>query len=271
MSGYDITDCPDLTPYAGDLSPDHANRDIGSDLTDVVREGIAAHPRSAQKEIGPSEIGHPCNRWLAHHFAGTPATGLQTPKWAAAVGTAVHDHFADWLHRWNADHEFRWLSETRVWVGDLYPGRPITGHMDAFDTWTGTVIDLKCPSKSVLDKARRAPDNGAQYDCQLDLYGQGAINAGVDVRNVGILRLPRNGNLADADWKVRPHNPERAATALLRAGTIARMVDALGPAAIPMQPTAEHFCGTCPFFRPGATDLTVACPGADTFTGKSVV
>lgn len=267
MSGHDITDCPDLTPYAADYRPDHAARGaeaLRDDLLGVVKEGIGNHPRSLQKEIGPSEIGHPCNRALAYKFAAVPPAGLQAPKWAAAVGTAVHDHFSDWLHQAN-QRAFRWLFDTRVWVGDLYPGRPITGHMDAFDTWTGTVIDLKCPSSSVLDKARRAPDNGPQYDAQLDLYGTGAVNAGLPVRHVGILRLPRNGQLADADWKVRPHDPDRGRRALQRAGAIAQLADTLGAQATTMQPATEHYCGTCPWFRPGSTDLTTGCPGAASF------
>lgn len=268
MSGYDLSDCPDLTPYAADYRPDIAARGVEvlrDDLLGAVTSALDAHPRSRQAEIGPSEIGAPCNRALAYKFADVPAVGLQAPKWAAAVGTAVHEQFSDWLHQANERDGFRYLFDLRVWVGDLYPGRPITGSFDAFDTWTGTVIDLKCPTKSRIDRTRNKPDNGPQYETQVDLYGVGAVNAGLPVRHVGILRLPRDGNLVDADWKVRPHNPERATSAMQRAGAIARLADTLGAQAAALQPATEHFCATCPWHQPNSTDLTTGCPGAESF------
>lgn len=267
MSGYDITDCPDLTQYAGDYRPDHAARDLRGDLIEVIRDAVINQPRTLQREIGPSQIGSPCNRWLAYKLGDIPAVGLKKTPWRAAVGTAVHEQFAEWLHRYNEVHGFRYLSETRVWVGDLYPGRPITGHMDAFDTWTGTVIDLKTGTKNVLDEARSGYVNPV-YETQLSLYGQGAVNAGLPVRNVGILSVPRDGELTTAVWNVKPHDPDRGQRGLARAGAIAQMVDTLGPRAAAMQPAAEYYCGTCDWYQPGSTDLTIGCPGAATFVAE---
>lgn len=269
MSGYDLTDCPDLTPYAGDYRPDHPStlnpELLRDDLLTAVREAIDNHPRSQQKEIGPSEIGHPCNRWLAHKFADTPPTGLQRTPWRPTVGTAVHTEFSDMLHAWNARHGFRWLTDIRVWIGDLYPGRPITGHFDALDTWTRTGIDLKVPGPNSMKTYGPGKPENPQYDVQFDSYGNGIVEGGLPIRYVGSLRLPAAGELADAVWKVRPHDPERARRALSRAGGIAQLVDTLGPAAIAMQPATEHYCGTCPWYRADTTDLTTSCPGAATF------
>lgn len=269
MSGYDLSDCPDLSPYAADYRPDHPAtlnpERLRDDLLGAVREAIDAHPRSQQTEIGPSELGHPCNRWLAYKFAGVPPVGIQPPKWRPAVGTAVHGDFSDMLHRWNAEHEFRWLTDVRVWVGDLYPGRPITGHFDAFDTWTRTGIDLKVPGPNGMKTYGPGKPENPQYDVQFDSYGNGIVAGGLEVRYVGSLRLPAAGELADAVWKVRPHDPERAHRALTRAGAIAKLADTVGPAAAAMQPATEHFCGTCTWFRPGSTDLSAGCPGAATF------
>lgn len=271
MSGYDLSDCPDLSPYAGDYRPDHHATQqpaaLGDDLLEVIRDAVVNQPRSLQHEIGPSQIGAPCNRWLAYKLGDVPAVGLKKTPWRAAVGTAVHEQFADWLHRYNEVHGFRYLSETRVWVGDLYPGRPITGHMDAFDTWTGTVIDLKTGTRSVLDDARGGHVNPV-YTTQLSLYGQGAVNAGLPVRNVGILTVPRDGELADAVWRATPHDPEPGQRGLARAGAIAQLANTIGPRAATMQPAAEYYCASCDWYRPGSTDLTTGCPGADTFLAE---
>lgn len=269
---YDIDDCPDLSSFTDLARPGMFGLDpaeLRTDLLAAVREGIEAHPRSAQREIGPSQIGHPCNRWLAYFFAEVPPTGLQSPPWRQAVGTAVHTEFSDWLHRWNELHGMRYLTDMRVWIGDLYPGRPITGTFDAFDTWTCTGIDLKVPGPNGMKRYAPGKPEDPQYDVQLDSYGVGAQAAGLHVRNVGTLRLPSAGELSDAVWKVREHNPGRAKTALARAGGIATLVNAIGPAAIEMQPTTEHFCTRCEWFRPGSTDLQTGCPGAESVIAKN--
>lgn len=264
---YDLSDCPDLSPYAADYRPDHPALDK-FELTDYIAEAIDDKPRSHQTEIGPSEIGHPCARWLAYKISNAPVVNAGKPKWRAAVGTAVHDHFSDWLHRYNERYSFRWLFNIRVWIGDIAPGRPITGEFDALDTWTASVVDLKVPGPSSMKKHGPGKPENPQYEIQFDSYGAGAINAGFPVKNVGALRLPAAGELEDAVLDVRPHNPERAAAALARAQAITKLATSAGPAAAGVLPGTEHFCAGCPWFRAHSTDLTTGCPGAATFIEK---
>lgn len=235
-------------------------------IRDVIKPALAEQKRSLQKEIGPSELGAPCKRWMAHKFAGTPPTGLPKTKWAAAVGTAIHDHLNLWCHAYNERHGVnRYLFDLLVYVGDLYPGRPITGHLDVYDVWRGVVLDAKFPGATQMDKYRpaSAPEN-PQYSDQVHCYGNGILNAGLPVAAVGMLRLPRGSdNLDDGYWRWEPHDPERGHRALARAGAVARTVEAMGSAAIPLMPTAEQYCGRCPYFLPEATDLERACPGAE--------
>ncbi|MDN5855128.1 MAG: hypothetical protein L0K86_20220, partial [Actinomycetia bacterium] len=99
------------------------------------------------------------------------------------------------------------------------------------------------------------------YRILTQLYARGACNAGMPIANVGILRLPAAGELADAIWTHEPYQEQVAANALARAGGIATMVDTLGPQAIAMQPTTEHYCTGCQFFQANTTDLATACPG----------
>jgi hypothetical protein len=259
-----LADCPDLTPWAVDATNHGAHpAPLRSELLAAITEAIAAHPRSLQTEIGPSEIGHPCNRWLALFFAGAPRRE-QKPPWRPAVGTAVHEHFSAWLHRWNDLHGTRYLTDLTVYVGDLCPGRPVFGTLDALDVITGTVIDLKVPGPSQMKAHKTAaggPERSPTYRIQTQLYGRGAGNAGFPVANVGILRVPAAGDLDDAIWTHEPYDEQTAVNALTRAGGIATMVDALGAQAIEMQPTTEHYCTGCQFYEANTTDLARACPG----------
>ncbi len=261
--------CPDLTIWAADAVARGTDPElVGAEVLGAIREGIENHPRSAQIEIGPSEIGHPCNRWLAHRLAGTPPTGLQTPPWRQAVGTAVHDAFDTWLDYANQQRGMRWLFNLRVNVGDLYPGRPITGRLDALDVLTATVIDLKVPGKNAMTTYGPGKPESPQYRVQTQLYARGACRAGFPVDHVGVLRVPAAGELSTAVWKSTPYDEAVAVNALDRAGGIARMVDALGTKAIPIQPTTEHYCNRCDYFAPNTKDLTTACPGDTAYLAK---
>jgi hypothetical protein len=272
--GSDREAVRDLSMFRDDVTEFGKDIDrIGAEfIRDVIEPAVREQPRSLQKEIGPSELGVPCKRWMAHKFAGTPPTGIPKTKWAAAIGTAAHDHLSLWCHAYNERHGVnRYLFDLLVYVGDLYPGRPITGHLDVYDVWRGVVIDAKFPGASQMDKYRPATAaENPQYEAQVHCYGNGVINAGLPVSAVGILRLPRGGdNLHDAVWKVQPHDPEKGRQALQRAGAIALTVDAIGSRAIPLMPTAEHFCTTCPYFLPRATDLERACPGVEAVAARA--
>lgn len=241
---------------------------IGRDAIAMVAEGIELHPRSQQRELGPSELGHPCQRWLAHRLAGTPATGIQAPKLRAALGTASHVSLSDWCHAYNERHGFRYLTDLKVTVGELYPGRIIKGTLDIFDVWYGAVVDGKFPGPNGMKTYAYGKPESEQYRRQVLLYGKGAEDAGFRPAFVGMLRIPAAGELRDATWRYEPYDRALAEETLTRAGGVAQMVNVLGTAAIPLQPTTQFHCGTCPFYLPNATDLTRACPGAEDFVPR---
>jgi hypothetical protein len=242
-------------------------------VNDVVAEAIAVQPRSLQREIGPSELGIPCERKLAHKFAGTAATGLAAPKWLAAIGTAVHRDFSEWCQAYNARHGTRFLTDLRVMVGNLFAEfggwRPITGSLDALDIVTGTIIDLKVPGITQIRKyAGSAPENPV-YRIQTNSYGNGTRNAGFPVAHCAILRLPRSGELSQAGLKLMPHDPADADQALARVGRIAKMVELGGVDIIPHFEKREHYCGGCEYFDPLATDERFGCTGVMETTNGS--
>jgi hypothetical protein len=108
-------DVADLSTWTDLIRPVEDIAELRALLLEVVEEGIAAHPRSAQAEIGPSEVGDPCARKLAHKFAGTPRRE-QPPMWRAAVGTSIDAQLKDWCHAWNEAHGTRFLTDVKVYV-----------------------------------------------------------------------------------------------------------------------------------------------------------
>lgn len=239
------------------------------ELLHTIRAAIDDHPRSQQTRIGPSEIGHPCDRWLSHKLASTPEVNTRSAPWLPTVGTAVHAWLEDAFIRdtfaaTRAGQEPRWRLEERVSVGTI-DGQDITGSTDLYDTVTASVVDWKIVGKSRLDTYRRKGP-GPQYRVQGHCYGRGWQRAGYDVDQVHIVFLPRNGELADTVWWSEPYDEQIAVDALARAEAIAMANTALGPAAPAAMATADSNCGYCPWFAidagtPGHPDLTRACPG----------
>jgi hypothetical protein len=237
---------------------------LQAELLEVIRSAIRDQPRSQQTRIGPSELGHPCDRWLSHKLRGTPEVNQRSAPWLPTVGTAIHawleDVFtADTVPAIAAGGEPRWLLEQRVSVGTI-DGQDITGSCDLYDTVTATVVDWKTCGKTRLDKYRRhGPDN--DYRVQAHAYGRGWTRKGYDVERVAICFLPRNAELDDTVWWSEPYDEQIAVAALARAEVIAMANTALGDAAPAAMGTVDHNCGYCPWFSLGATDLTRACPG----------
>lgn len=154
------------------------------DARKVVESNILHHPRSLQKEIGPSEIGTDCQRCLAAKLAGWPEE--REVAWLPAIGTAMHAQLAEWFE---AVDEDRYLSEHRVNVGQIGETE-IWGSSDLFDKKTGTVIDFKVVGAGTLKSAKDGPSD--QYRVQAHLYGRGFVKAGFKVNEVAIWYMPRN-------------------------------------------------------------------------------
>lgn len=234
---------------------------LRDELIDVIAQRVRLHPRSQQKEIGPSEIGAPCLRRIGFRLSSPPPAPSPTmpAPWRPTVGTAVHS----WLAQvFEADlmHD-RWASECRVMVGTV-AGQEIWGSCDLYDRVTATVIDWKIVGPTTLKSARAAGPNPV-YRAQVHLYGRGFLNAGLAVERVAIMYLPVSGELSDAVWWSEDYSESVAQEALTRVDGIAQALRAAGPALVlPALPTADHYCGNCPWFRFGSSATSsTSCPG----------
>lgn len=242
------------------LTADHTR----TDYLAAVRTAIVEHPRSQQVALGPSEIGISCSRRLGYKLLHYPEP--DQVNWKATVGTAGHA----WLETvFDADNlrqatqlggQERWLIETALDVATSPTLGTISGHCDLYDRLTGTVVDHKFVGPAML-KGYRSKGPSAQYRTQAHLYGLGWAYKKMPVTTVSIMFLPRNGELADAHFWSEPWQPQIALDALNRVEGIALAVKLRGAEALTILPTADNYCGNCPFYKPGSNNPIIGCPG----------
>lgn len=177
-------------------------------LQDAIVQRITEHdmqrPRSTQVQVGPSDLGDPCDHCLAAKLAGWQKRAELA--WLPYIGTAVHAQL---------ERAFRpapdWLTEQPCTVG-LVGGLEVTGTADLFHVPSATVVDFKVVGKSTLDAARRG-NVSEKYRHQVHLYGKGL---GADT--VAIAFLPRNDvSLDRMVWWEEPYDAVNAASTLARA------------------------------------------------------
>lgn len=230
------------------------------ELIAMLREHSALAPRSQQQALGPSEIGHPCDRKLALGLTGAPKhnsdPGDPLPSMA---GTKLHEGMEEMLRGYNERNGTRFLVEQRV-----YPAPGFGGTMDAFDLRTGTVIDWKFPGASRMTAYRKSSDPGVIYRTQAHLYGLGATNMGLDVNRVRLVFLPRGGFSTGAHVWEEPYDEALARAALERMWGLIGMsadlkVDEL-PERYGLFPISPLMCEYCPFFA-REPDAPTQCAG----------
>lgn len=250
------------------------------ELREVVVRYADRLPRNVQRHLGPSELGHLCDRQLIGKMAGVElghanSNHMHDP-WASIVGTAIHA-FLEEAFTWESQRliqevketEVRWLTERRV-TPDPASRSPHPGTADLYDTKNATLNDHKCQSEHVRDKLRRqGPPH--HYFMQMLLYAVGYMHEGYDVDRICLISWPRTKSTLD-DMFVWEH--------VITAADIDLVVDLIAKTEvreqlavmlrqgelnlfdIPMTPS-DADCQFCPFYRPdAATNPNIkGCPG----------
>jgi hypothetical protein len=256
---------PDLSALRPAVVVDVDKAVARATLLAVIRAGMAAHPRGLQVQLGPSEIGTACDRRLGFALANRPEVN-HSCDWKATLGVAGHD----WLAKvFAALGGGEYLVEAKVRAGILN-GEDLDGHCDLLWLLMMLPIDWKIVGPSRLDSYRRKGPL-VDYLVQVNTYGLGWELRGLVPQAVGIMFLPRNGDLEQAHLWVGDYEPAKADHAIARAEGIATAGRAIGwDALLPMLPiptgaTAfdDVLCSWCPWWRPNTADLSRACPGAD--------
>lgn len=239
--------------------------DQQQELDGLIETHINNAPRSLQVEPGPSELGIPCDLRLGYKLSRHPEVNTDRPlSWKAWIGTNVHRGLEELLALvnmrrpgWSEDGIDRYVLEQRVTVGAVN-GTDISGNSDLYVD--GVIWDWKIPGGNTLRQYKKEGP-GDQYEVQQHVYGLGHELAGREVTDVAIYFLPR-----DQEWKQRhlwsePYDRQRALDALTRADGIDQLTAALGPAAFPLLKRRASWCQSCPWRKPGSTNLLDGCPG----------
>jgi len=234
-------------------------------LTEIIRWADSWNPRAKQVEIGPSEIGDPCDRRIGYRLGEVPPVNTQFDPWAAIVGTAVHSWLDQSVRLWMDCHNSEdWSTETKLSINKF-----VQGHSDLFWHEQHTVIDWKTAGPTVMKKLRDGgPSDG--YIIQTQIYGYGYERAGWPVKRVALVFLPRAGRLKDMYVWTGQYDRSVAEHALGRMYNIARKVVSLETSIHPhkweqIDAVPSNSCGFCPWYNSmkpkeeGANDR--GCPG----------
>ncbi|ARQ95501.1 exonuclease [Mycobacterium phage Shandong1] len=256
------------------------NAGLLGDLKGVFKRGWATHARSAQRALGPSEVGHPCTRRLATATMDYPRINPESDPLPAWLGTAGHAKFEDAvvldneriIDEWLKDREQRctvlrgvtgadpehpvddplyvgrWFSERRVQVSG-----GLAGTCDLYDTWTGTVIDLKFPGATAFSTYKKQGPS-PEYKVQAHCYGRGYVNEGFDVKRVAIWFIPRGGTLSSSFVWSEPYDPAVVDQTVERLQNIALALNDLDidnhPERLALITKTPHNCMFCPYYSP---------------------
>lgn len=239
-------------------------------LLDVIRLRMNSHPRGLQKAIGPSEIGHPCDRWLGYKLLDVPKNpnAAERDRWRSTVGVAVHGYLAETFEDYNKALGIDLFAvEERVNIGTIYVGNVHGG--DGEDCYgggdlyiAGVVVDWKIVGKNTLDTVRRAKHPGQQYQVQVHGYGRGHQRAGRPVEHVSVFYLPAAGPLSQSIFWSEPYDEQVCVDALDRVSRIKTAVYTRGTAALAdLEPRDHHCASRCDWYKPESNDLALGCPG----------
>ncbi|MEW1551530.1 hypothetical protein [Streptomyces tsukubensis] len=256
-------------------SDDYSQR-LAERIGQFIIDADTNSPRSQQRAIGPSEVGEPCERQLSYKILDWPETNTNRDPIAAIIGTGFHLWIGEKFEERNtALGGTRYKIEDRVTVRDspIETAR-LSGSADLFDRLLAANLDWKLVGQSSLDKYRRQGP-GEKYRIQAHLYGLGQENAGESVTRVVIVFIARYHELRVHVWS-EPYDRTIALDALARLDRIRQQVLDLDPESHPERwhqiPTPEKpTCRFCPWLKPGSTDLSAGCPGAqNTNAGASL-
>jgi hypothetical protein len=233
------------------------SKELANELTNIITEASRYTPRSQQVYIGPSEVGQECVRRLAYKLLDwEKANESGGGSWAANVGTAIHSFLEEIFSKYPEKYEVEQKVQIRA---------NLSGTVDLFDKEKGYVLDWKTTSPAGV-KAKRSEGATSQQITQVQLYGYGKAQQGVQVNKVGLIFLPTGGQITDMHIELYDYDESAALSALARLDSVYELLSTIdveeNPQMWPLIPaTPSRMCMYCPYYRPFSTDLSIACNG----------
>jgi len=152
------------------------NEKIQSIVSSALRDYMNGSARSIQASegrLGPSDIGF-CRQKASLMTRGVAATD-EPPKWAAAVGTAIHNYVEAAIKEAHPDWLVGSIDGIRV-VATLPSGAEIGGHPDVVVPEANAVLDIKTVDGYEWIKRE---GTSIQHKYQRHLYALGLVQAGI--------------------------------------------------------------------------------------------
>lgn len=191
---------------------------LWTDLRDMIQHKARLHPRSQQRALGPSQVGHPCHRKLALSLMDHPRINPEWDCLPSAFGVAMHTWLEDAAQMDNERlGRERWLTERKV---EVAPG--LSGTADLYDTDTNTVLDWKNLGYTSFPK--HVKDIGPTYRNQVQMYGRGYRRLGYEVKDVAVVMLPRTGTLTKMHLEKIPYSDAEVDAVLARRDLVLQMI-----------------------------------------------
>jgi len=217
--------------------------DLGNMLVKSLEAFDASRSRSQQTQVGPSSIGG-CSRRVWHELKQTPITNPNTESLAAILGTFIHSGIEKAIRREDP------FGDNFIIEGEFESGG-ILGHADLFIKDIGLVVDWKTTKVKSL---RYFPSKQQRW--QVQIYGWLISQNGHKVKEVALVAIPRDGEMADIRVHKETYDPLIAEEAIAWYRAIELIVENNEPAPAPEE--SPFFCVKyCDFY-----DQTgeVGCP-----------
>ena len=200
--------------------------DLNSLLTKSLTAYDANRDRSKQVEIGPSSLGG-CRRQVYYNLIAQPVTNPETESLAAILGTFIHSGISEAIVREDPFGD-NFIIEEQVSHGGL------KGHVDLFIKDSGMVVDWKTTKKKSL---RYFPSQQQRW--QVQTYGWLLSQNGHEVKQVALVAIPRDGDMAEIRVHVETYDEAIALEA------IAWLDEVKALAASKILPAPEKWAGFC--------------------------
>jgi hypothetical protein len=152
-------------------------------VTASLNEFMSASARTIQSDegiLGPSDIGF-CRQKAALMIQGVPKTD-DPPKWAAAVGTSIHNYLEEAFKKANPDWILGSIDQLEV-TATLPSGAAIGGHPDIVIPSLNMILDIKTVNGFEFVKRE---GTSLQHKYQRHLYAMGCLQAGILASDVPV-------------------------------------------------------------------------------------
>jgi hypothetical protein len=200
--------------------------DLNNLLTKSLTAFDANRDRSKQVEVGPSGLGG-CRRQIYYHLTEQPTTNPETESLAAILGTFIHAGISEAIVREDPFGD-NFIIEEEVSHNGL------KGHVDLYIKDSGMVVDWKTTKKKSL---RYFPSQQQRW--QVQTYGWLLANNGHEVKQVALVAIPRDGDMADIRVHVENYDESVAMEAINWLEQIKLQAEAKTP------PPADKWAGFC--------------------------